>query len=313
MVRSTDRRQFMQTALLGAAGLVAAPALLTPRPTRAADLSVTRLNDKFFVVSGAGGNVLVAEGPDSALMVDCGREESASELLKVIAKEAGGKPVKTAINTHWHWDQTGGNEAVHKAGAKIISHENTRLWLTTDVHSKWSDDVWKRRPKSFYPDETFYYGKKTLPFASQTVEYGYLPQAHTDGDIYVFFPKDNILVVGGLMASGHYPILDYTTGGWIGGMIKANTGLKDIGDKDTRIIAASGGVLTKADLDDQEAMLQSVFGVVTETYRAGFGLKEFRAKQPTKDFDAKWGDPKLFEVQAFLGTWGHVRELGRII
>ena len=272
-----------------------------------------RLNERFFIVTGAGGNVLVAEGPDSALMVDCGREETADDLLKVIARETGNKPVKTAFNTHWHWDQTGGNAAVRKAGAKIISHQNTRLWLTTNVTSKWSDDVWPRRSKDFYPDETFFYGEKTLDFAGQKVQYGYLAQAHTDGDIYVFFPDDNILVVGGLMASGHYPIFDYTTGGWIRGMIDADKALAGIGDADTRIIAGTGAVLTKADLDGQVSMLQSVFEVVTETYRDGFGLKEFRGKQPTKDFDAQWGDPKLFEVQAFLGTWGHVRELGKII
>jgi hypothetical protein len=115
------------------------------------------------------------------------------------------------------------------------------------------------------------------------------------------------------MASGHYPILDYTTGGWIRGMIDADKALAGIGDADTRIVAGSGGVLAKADLDEQVSMLQSVFEVVTETYRDGFGLKEFRAKHPTRDFDAKWGDPTLFEVQAFLGTWGHVRELGKII
>src|SRR5262249_25070245 len=146
-----------------------------------------------------------------------------------------GKDVKVLFNTDWHLDHTGSNEILKQAGAKIVAHENTKLWIGADFYSDWEKRSYKPRPAAALPTETFYTTGK-MTFGSESIEYGYLPQAHTDGDIYVFFPGANVLVTGDVMTVGQYPVLDYVTGGWLGGLQNANAALLKIANADTRII-----------------------------------------------------------------------------
>jgi glyoxylase-like metal-dependent hydrolase (beta-lactamase superfamily II) len=315
MTSVSNRRRFLQGALVGAAGLGVLKGGLMPRQALAATaLAATPVGDRHLLVSGAGGNVLVAHGGDGVLLVDAGRRETASALLALVKDKTGGKPLGTVFNTHWHLDQTGGNAAMHEAGATIIAHENTRLWMTTDFTTVWDGKHYDRRPKAEHPDKTFFWNSETLEYDGQKVEYGYLMQGHTDGDIYVRFPRENILAVGDLLYPKRYPIIDYSTGGWIGGLIKVNQTVLDLADDKTVIVAGTGGLMARADVEAQVAMLQKVYDQVAETYRAGLGLAEFRAADPLGDFKAQWsGDEALFTEMAFSGTWGHVRELGKII
>src|SRR5690606_34912871 len=130
---------------------------------------------------------------DGVLMVDGGLAERTGELLKRIDQETGAQPIATLFNTHWHWDHTGSNEAVSERGATLIAHENTKLWLGTQVISRWENRTYPPRPAKALPNQTFYYGSKELSVAGRRIEYGHLPQAHTDGDIYVSFPAHNVL------------------------------------------------------------------------------------------------------------------------
>jgi glyoxylase-like metal-dependent hydrolase (beta-lactamase superfamily II) len=143
--------------------------------------------------------------------------------------------------------------------------------------------------------------------------YGYLGQAHTDGDIYVFFPGPNILMAGDVFSVGQYPILDYTTGGWIGGLSDACKTLLNTCDAQTRIIPGSGAVQARADLQAQADMCAAMRTRFVDLMRKGMGAKDMLAAAPTKDFDAEWGNPELFITNAYPGLWGHVRELGGIV
>src|SRR5690349_15064086 len=130
-MKAHDRRTFLQAALGSAAA--ASLAQWAPPPVfareKATPLAATKLNDRVSVISGAGANVVAISGPDGALLVDGGLEARSSELLKLALQETGAKRVSTLINTHWHPEQTGSNERVGKTGARIIAHENTKLWL----------------------------------------------------------------------------------------------------------------------------------------------------------------------------------------
>src|SRR5580692_651940 len=212
-----NRRQFLHSLAGGAAGLSLAAAGLSglrPGTARAADtLHVTHLTDDLLLIDGAGANVVALSHPEGVVLVDGGEADQSAALLKAISQACGGRPVVTAFNTHWHWPHTGSNEALRKAGVRIIAQENTRLWLTEPVIEEWEQRTYPARPKAL-PTQTFYKGVQTLSFGKAAIEYGYLPQAHTDGDIYIYFRDANVLVAGDVMAVGSYPILDYSTGGW---------------------------------------------------------------------------------------------------
>jgi cyclase len=306
-----DRRSFLKAAVAGAAGVslsLRALARSEPEPIVAVPLS-----DNIVQITGAGGNVVAVTGPDGVLLVDSGLEERSKDLLKAVGKLPGGQHIHTLINTHWHWDHTGGNERLGKDKVKIIAHENTKLWLGADFYCDWQDNRhYTPRPKVALPTETFYTSGQ-ITANGQDIVYGYLPRAHTDSDIYVFFPKANVLVAGGLVSAGAYPVLDYTTGGWIGGMDDASKALVGIANKDTRIVPGIGPVQTYADLQAQSEMLHTMHERLVDLLRKGIGTDDLAAHPPTEEFNAKWGDPQLFLANAYRGMWGHVRELGKIV
>jgi cyclase len=306
-----DRRSFLKAAVAGAAGVslsLRGFARSEPEP-----ITVVPLADNIVQITGAGGNVVAVTGADGVLLVDSGLEERSKDLMKVVEKLPGGKHVQALINTHWHWDHTGGNERLGKDKVKIIAHENTKLWLGADFYCDWQDNRhYTARPKTALPTETFYTSGK-MTANGQDIEYSYLPRAHTDSDIYVFFPKANVLVAGGLVSVGQYPVLDYTTGGWIGGMDDASKALLGIANKDTRIVPGIGPVQTYADLQAQSEMVHTMHERLVDLMRKGIGTDDLAADPPTREFDAKWGDPHLFLANAYRGLWGHVRELGKIV
>ncbi len=138
-------------------------------------------------------------------------------------------------------------------------------------------------------------------------------QAHTDGDIYVYFPGPNILAAGDVVSVGSYPIVDYTTGGWLGGMVEGQKTLLKVTNADTRIVPGNGPVMSHADLEAENQMLATLKDRFAKLMKQGLGPKEMIAAAPTKDFDDKWGNPELFIELSYRGMWGHVRELGGIV
>ena len=178
-----------------------------------AELVIQPLAANLSLISGAGGNVVLLNSPDGVLLVDGGAREHSARLLKAVRTIAGTARVHTLFNTHWHADQTGSNATLGAAGTRIIAHEYTRQWLTTDVESKWEQRVYQPLPKIAQPNQTFY-TTGSLEFGGEKIDYGHMPQAHTDGDIYVYFRKANVLVAGDVVSVGRFPIIDYCTNGW---------------------------------------------------------------------------------------------------
>jgi len=304
---------FLRDTARAAAALALPSAIVRSAAAATSTLDVTKLSDQFLLITGAGGNVLAVIGSDSVLLVNGGSPERSGELLKLVAKESGNKPVAVLFNTCWHPDHTGSNEALGKAGAKIIAHENTTLWLGTEIDCRWQKRTYEPHPKIALPTQTFYSGVQKMTSAGQPIEYGYLMQAHTDGDMYVYFPGANILAAGDLVAVGKYPILDWSTGGWIGGMVDAQQALLKITNASTKIVPGNGPVITPADLDAENKMLATVKDRMVKLIKQGLKPSEVITAAPTKEFDAEWGDPALFIELAYRGLWGHVRELGGIV
>jgi len=306
MTLIANRRGFLKATVGSAAAASLAqwvPLTGFARDSRA-PLVATRLNDDMVVISGAGANVVATTGPEGALLVDGGLAARSAELVKLALRETGAKRVHTLFNTHWHPEQTGSNERLGKAGARIISHENTRLWLGYANPVPPRDETWGPLPPKALPNETTFNDGK-LEYGGQNIDYGYMLQAHTDGDLYVHFREANVLVTGGVVSSEGWPIIDYRTGGWIGGLVQGLQELIAVADANTKIVPANGPLVTRADLEAQREMYAAIFDRLTKLLRKGMGPEEVLASNPTQEFDAKWGEPTQFVTLAFKSLWGH--------
>lgn len=296
-MKSLSRRRFLRTGLhaLGAASLAAAaaPALAARTPR----ISVTELTPKgvggLALVQGAGCNVVAMAGREGSLLVDGGLARHSGALLRAVSRATGNRRVDTLINTHWHPEQTGSNERVGRAGATIVAHEVTRLYLGRAATSATYEGSYGPLPESARPTRTTR-DSGSLEFAGQHVEYGYLPAAHTNGDLYVYFPEANVLVAGGPASAETWPLLDIRNGGWLGGLVRAHEKIVEIVKPDTRIVPAHGRMLTGADIARHRDMYQELFEQLFVYLNKGFGPLDVVAERPLQKYEEELGDPAAF-------------------
>ena len=305
------RRQILKAAIGGAAGLVlGAPAFAAPRLRQVKPVQIApegdgtlRLADDLFVLRIPGeANVIAHTTRGGVLLVDGGSTAS-DALMKAVTALPGGGPVDTIFNTHWHPEQTGSNEVLGKAGKTIIAQENTKLWLTTDVTWSWNGKLFKRLPKIAQPNKTFYTTGKLEP----GIDYGYIPDAaHTDGDLYVYFPQQNVLAVGDVVSGQGWPVVDWQTGGWIGGIVGGLQRLQTIANAETRIVPGRGPVLSLADIKKQTEMYGEIYNRLSQMLNKGRGPSEAVDARPTKEFDAQMGNGDEFVRRSFESLWAYL-------
>jgi glyoxylase-like metal-dependent hydrolase (beta-lactamase superfamily II) len=306
-----DRREFLGLGLAVAIAGVAGP-WRAAQAKAAARLALAPLSGRLSLVTGGAANILVASSGKELVLVDGGAAADAKALQKLLAANYPGQPVRAVFNTHWHWAQTGFNAAARAQGIDVLAHENTKLWLTTVVNSRWEGKVYPPQPAVALPNKTFFYGVQQLAFGASKIEYGHLGQAHTDGDIYVRFPEENVIVAGDVLAPARYPIVDPASNGWLGGIQGALRTIGGLGDGNTRLVPGTGPVVGLDVLKQQQEMCYSVISRIGENYYKGGTFEEFVASNPTRDFDAQYGDPALFLKQAYDTAWYHVGDIRRV-
>jgi glyoxylase-like metal-dependent hydrolase (beta-lactamase superfamily II) len=317
------RRHLLKGVVGGAAGFAFG---VSPRVSAAAAQAVSgniapgsgavqRLADDLFLLQLPGEiNVVAQTSAGGVVLVDGGSAKASDALMKTISELPGSTQVQTLFNTHWHPEQTGLNETIGKAGKTIISHENTRLWLSTDITWSWNGQHFKRLPKNAQPNKTFYTTGQLDTLSTGTpsqrsldIKYGYIPDAaHTDGDMYVYFPKQNVLVVGDVVSNHGWPVVDWQTGGWIGGLAGALPRLVTLANDQTRIVPGRGPVMSLAELKTQATMYSTIYDRLSGLLNKGRGPSEAVAAKPTKEFDAQMGNPDEFVRRAFESLWAYL-------
>jgi len=286
-----NRRDLLKTALAGAASL-GIPSLL-----RGQAAQVT-------VLDSGGANVVALSTSDGLVLVDSGVPRSGDSLLAALKSFAPNANVKTLFNTHYHLDQTGNNEAFAAAGAKIIAHERTKQWMSTDYWMPDQDRYEKARPKAAWPTETFM-TTGSMKVGTENIDYGYLMLAHTSGDIYVYFKDSNVLAVGDVVSPVRDPALDYFTGAWIGGRVDAMDLLLKLSNDRTRIIPAYGPAMTKAELKAERDVMEEVRVRLFNQVREGKGPMDMLESGLMKGLARTWKDPYKFLYDAAKGLWAH--------
>lgn len=217
---------------------------------------------------------------------------------------AAGAKVQTLFNTHYHLDQTGNNETFAAAGAKIIAHERTREWMSTDYWVPAEERYERARPKAAHPTDTFK-TTGTLKAGAEQIDYGYLLLAHTSGDIYVFFKNSNVLAVGDVASPLRDPALDWFTGAWIGGRVDAMDTVLKLANDQTRIVPAYGPVLSKAEFKAERDLMEEVRARLFKQVREGDGPKDMLEGGVMKGLARTWKDPYTFLYDAAKGCWAH--------
>ncbi len=255
----------------------------------------TRLADRLELLAGPGGNVVVLHGPDGLLLVDT-FVRPAWPALKTVLDAIGG-PIRTAIDTHWHFDHADNNASLHRAGAAIVAHANTRARLSEphDIIGLHMDP----EPADALPTVTFD-DATTMAANGEHLMLQHVAPAHTDTDITVRFAKANVLHLGDLFFNGVYPFIDASTGGRINGMVAAAKQALAAIDANTRIVPGHGPLGDRGALNRYHSMLATIGDRVATLKASGKSLADTQAAKPSAAFDAAWGQG-FMQPDAFVG------------
>jgi glyoxylase-like metal-dependent hydrolase (beta-lactamase superfamily II) len=309
-----SRRQF-----LVAGGLTVAAAYLGPwnlfaeagglvehalKESASAKITVQTLRRNIRVLLGPGGNIAVLTGPDGKLLVDA-EVVTAGQNVSAALASINADPIKQLINTHWHFDHTGGNEWVHKAGASILAQENTRKHLLVDTRVEGWKYTFPAAPAGAIPSTVFKEDYTLHANGTTLVLKHYLP-AHTDSDISVHFVEADVFHTGDTFWNRNYPFIDYSTGGSIDGTIRAaEANLAKVTDK-MIVIPGHGAVGGRADLMLFRDVMVDLREKVAALKKHGRSLAEVVAAKPSARTDEEWGNgfmtPALFLEWVYQGV-----------
>jgi cyclase len=295
-----NRRDILRGAVAGALGMVA-----KAQPA-----------GKLTIVTAGGANVVAFSSDEGLILVDSGPANAAAQLTTTLksalgmghsfafGQSPGATKVRALFNTHYHLDQTGNNEMFAAAGAKIIAHERTRQWMAADYWVPEEERYEKARPKAAWPTEVFL-TTGSLEAGTEKIDYGYLPLAHTSGDMYVFFKTANVLAAGDVASPLRDPALDWFTGAWIGGRVDSMDILLKLSNEQTKIVPAYGPVMTRAEFKAERDMMEEVRARLFKLVREGDGPKDMLEEGVLKALARTWKDPSKFLYDAAKGLWAH--------
>jgi len=283
------------TTLLLAGGAVAQqPPAATPPPPpdfSKVEIKTTDLGDNMYMLEGQGGNITVAVAKDGIIMVD-GQYAPLHDKIKAAISNVSMLPIKYLVNTHFHGDHTGGNEAFAKDGATVISEINVKNRLAAGTTNGLTGVKTPPVPEAALPSKT-YTGAFHIRLRGRVADLRHIEHAHTDGDTYVWFKTANVLSTGDTFTNGRYPNIDFANGGNIKGMIAATDAYLKLVNAKTRIVPGHGPLADKTVLTEYRTMLMTARDRMAKLVKEGKSEDDVVAAKPFADLDAKWAPTEL--------------------
>ena len=246
-----------------------------------------RLGDGIYALRGQGGNIGLAVGVDAVFVVDDQFAPLTPKILAAIAALTD-RPVRFVLNTHWHFDHTGGNENMGKVGALLVAHENVRRRMSTRQFIEFLNREELASPPGALPIVTFS-DAVTFHINGDDVTAFHLPAAHTDGDAAVYFRRANVVHLGDVYVRYGYPFIDLSSGGSLSGMVRGVDHVLSLINDSTKVIPGHGATGDRTALRAYRDMLATVRDRVHRQVKSGASLEQVLASKPTAAFDAAWG------------------------
>ena len=250
-------------------------------------IQTTEIADGLYMMVGAGGNLALSAGEDGAFLVDDQFAPLSDKIMAAIA-EVTDADVEFVLNTHWHQDHTGGNEAFGNAGAVIVAHDNTRVRMTTEQFREIFNQTYPPAPAAALPIVTFD-DEMTFHWNGETIRAFHVDPAHTDGDVILHFENADVFHMGDNYFNGFYPFIDVYSNGDINGIIAAGYRVLAMASPDSQIIPGHGPLATPDDLRDWLQMLRITRQSMQDLIDKGLSEDEAVAERPTAEFDESHG------------------------
>ncbi len=250
------------------------------------EINVYPVAGQVYYIEGRGGNIGLFVGADGVFLVD---DQFAPLTDKIVAaiRPLSDKPVRFIVNTHLHPDHTGGNENFGKMGALIFGHDNVRHQMEISAYTQEPPLITYSQDVSFHIN-------------GETVHVFKTPDAHTNGDSYIYFKGSNVIHAGDVYRTTSYPYIDINNGGSFLGTIKALELLVDVSDDDTKIIPGHGVISGAGEVQAFLDMLLVIRDRVKVSIKAGMSLQETQAAGLTKEYDERWESGRRIGSSAAL-------------
>ncbi len=249
-------------------------------------ITTERLAPGMYVLFGEGGNIGLAVGPDAVFVVDDQFAPLTPKILAAIAAITD-QPVRFLVNTHWHFDHSGGNEHMGQAGALLVAHDNVRRRMSTRQFIEFLKREELPSPAGALPVVTFN-DVMTFHLNGGEITAIHLPAAHTDGDAAIYFRGSNVLHTGDVYVQYGFPFIDVSSGGSLDGMIRGADTMIGLINDSTKVIPGHGQIADRAALRAYRNRLATIRDRVRKLAAAGASLDRILASKPTREFDAEW-------------------------
>ena len=273
--------QFLVFAALAVAGAAIA------QDASKVEIKTEKLSDTTYMLTGQGGNIGLSIGDDAVFVIDDQFAPLTPKIKEAIASLTK-RPVQFVLNTHYHFDHTGGNENFAKDGALIVAHDNVRKRMGVEQAIAFLGMKQAASPKAALPVVTVA-GDVTFHINGDEVHAFHVPRAHTDGDLIIHFRKSDVIHMGDVYFNGMYPFIDAASNGSADGVIAAVDRVLALATEKTKIIPGHGPLATKQDLVAYRALIATVMQRIKDLRSSGKTDDEIKAARPAAEFDAKYG------------------------